>query len=48
MANVEVKKVKNDKKDLNVYVITSVYSEGRKTVKDLIKELLASKGKYVS
>ncbi len=48
MANIKIKESKNDKKDSNVYIITSVYSEEKKTVKDLIKELLASKSKYVS
>ncbi len=48
MASIRIKEVKNEKKDSNVYIITSVYSEEKKTVKDLIKELLASKSKYVS
>lgn len=48
MKGTEIKEVKNDKRDSNVYIITSVYSEEKKTVKDLIKELLASKSKYVS
>ncbi|GEM_PF-1749648 len=48
MTSIKIKEVKNDKKDSNVYIITSVYSEEKKTVKDLIKELLASKSKYVS
>jgi hypothetical protein len=48
MTSIKIKEVKNNKKDSNVYTITSVYSEEKKTVKDLIKELLASKSKYVS
>lgn len=49
MSKVKVKQAKNDKKESNVYIVTSVYSsEEKKTAKDLIKELLTSKSKYVS
>lgn len=47
MSSVNIKKTKNNKNQENIYKITSIYNE-EKTVKELIKELLATKSKHIS
>lgn len=47
MSELKVKETNDYKVGANVYKITNVYCQG-KTIKELIKEMIATKSKYVS
>jgi hypothetical protein len=47
MSDLKVKETNDYRIGANIYKITNVYGQG-KTIKELIKEMIATKSKYVS